>query len=107
MPSIFGNPLGGSLLGAGPNLRAIKTRASVHSWQIGPTLINEVRVGFNRETTALTQADYGQNLAQQLDIPGVNLSPQTSGLPAIAVAGLFSAGGSLLTPLTLDAHPGM
>jgi hypothetical protein len=102
-PSIFGNPLGGSILGAGPETARNQNAGVGHSWQIGPTLINEVRVGLNRETTALTQADNGQNLAQQLGIPGVNLSPQTSGLPAIAVAGLFNVGGSLLTPLTLAA----
>ncbi len=102
-PSIFGNPLGGSLLGAGPESARNQNAGIGHSWQISPYLINEVRLGLNRQTTALTQADYGQSLAQQLGIPGVNLSPQTSGLPAIAVAGLFSVGGSLLTPLTLAA----
>jgi hypothetical protein len=100
-PSIFGNPLGGSLLGAGPESSRNQNAGIGDSWQLSPSLINEVRIGLNRQTTSLTQDDYGQNLAQQLGIPGVNLSPQTSGLPAIAVAGLFSVGGSLLTPLTL------
>ena len=55
----------------------------------------------NRQTTALTQEDYGQNLSQQFGIPGVNLSPQTSGLSNLDVAGLFNVGDSLLTPLQL------
>ncbi len=56
----------------------------------------------NRQTTSLTQQDYGQNLASQFGIPGVNQSPQTSGLPNLRVTGLFDLGGSLLTPLRLD-----
>ncbi|HEY3826103.1 MAG TPA: TonB-dependent receptor [Bryobacteraceae bacterium] len=102
LPSIFGNTLGGNLLGAGPEASGNQNAGIGHSWQISPSLINEVRIGLNRETTALTQADYGRNLATQNGISGVNLSPQTSGLPAIAVSGLFNIGGSLLTPLTLD-----
>jgi hypothetical protein len=101
LPSIFGLPLGGTLLGAGPEAAQNQNAGIGHSWAIGPSIINEARLGLNRQTTSLTQADYGQNLAQQLGIPGVNLSPQTSGLPAIAVAGLFNVGGSLLTPLYL------
>jgi hypothetical protein len=100
-PSIFGEPLGGTILGAGPTSTGAQNAGIGHFWQINPSFTNEFRIGLNRETTALTQADYGRNLAQQFGIPGVNFSPQTSGLPAIAVAGLFSVGDSLLTPLYL------
>ena len=67
-----------------------------------PDLLNDVRVGLNRQTTALTQEDYGQNLSQQFGIPGINMSPQTSGLSNLDVAGLFDIGDSLLTPLRLN-----
>jgi len=100
-PSIFGNPLGGTILGAGPTSAGIQNAGIGDFWQISPSITNEARLGLNRATTALRQADYGQNLAAQFGIPGVNSSPQTSGLPAMAVAGLFNLGGSLLTPLSL------
>jgi Carboxypeptidase regulatory-like domain/TonB-dependent Receptor Plug Domain/TonB dependent receptor len=100
-PSIFGEPLGGSLLGAGAISAGNQNAGIGYFWQISPSLINEARIGLNRQTTAETQADYGQNLAQQFGIPGVNLSPQTSGLPTMVVEGLFNVGGSLLTPLYL------
>ncbi len=64
--------------------------------------MNEVRIGLNRQTTALTQEDYGQNLSEQFGIPGINVSPQTSGLSNLDVAGLFNVGDSLLTPLKLN-----
>ena len=100
-PSIFGEPLGGTILGAGPTSAGVQNAGIGHFWQINPLFSNELRVGLNRQTTALTQSDYGRNSAQQFGIPGVNLSPQTSGLPAMAVAGLFNVGDSLLTPLYL------
>src|SRR5262249_24055992 len=68
--------------------------------------MNEVRLGLNRQTTALTPEDYGQNLSQQFGIPGYNTSPQTSGLSTIAINGLFNLGGSLLTPLNLATTDG-
>jgi hypothetical protein len=100
-PSIFGEPLGGTLLGAGPTYARNQNAGIGHIWEISPTMVNEVRIGLNRVATALTQADYGQNLADQFGIPGVNQNSATSGLPSIDVAGLFSLGGSLLTPLQL------
>ena len=85
-----------------PPVRAIKTPASVTPTQSAPRCINDIRVGLNRQTTALTQEDYGQNLSQQFGIPGVNVSPQTSGLSNLDVAGLFDIGDSLLTPLQIN-----
>jgi len=100
-PSIFGLPLGGSILGAGATSARNQNAGIGYTSTISPTLLNEVRLGLNRQTTALTQEDYGQNLSQGFGIPGVNVSPQTSGLSSMVVAGLFNVGGSLLTPLSL------
>lgn len=102
VPSIFGPPLGGSIEGAGAT-RARNQNAGIgYTYQISPSMLNDVRAGLNRQTLALTQEDYGQNLSQQFGIPGVNVSPQTSGLSNLDVAGLFDVGDSLLTPLRLN-----
>ncbi|MBV9768430.1 MAG: TonB-dependent receptor [Bryobacterales bacterium] len=100
-PSIFGPPLGGSTLGAGATSARNQNAGVGYTSAISPSLLNEVRLGLNRQTTALTQEDYGQNLSAEFGIPGVNVSPQTSGLSNLDVAGLFDVGDSLLTPLTL------
>lgn len=100
-PSIFGLPLGGSILGAGPTSARNQNTGIGYTSPVSPTLMNEARIGLNRQTTSLTQEDYGQNLSTQFGIPGVNGSPQTSGLSSIVVAGLFNIGDSLLTPLQL------
>lgn len=101
VPSVFGLPLGGSILGSGPTSARNQNVGAGYTFQISPTMINELSAGLNRQTTALKQEDYGENLSQQFGIPGVNLSPQTSGLSTIVVNGLFNLGGSLLTPLQL------
>jgi len=101
IPSVFGEPLGGSLEGAGTTLARTQNVGIGHIYQFRPNLLNEVRIGLNRQTTSLTQQDYGQNLSAQFGIPGVNISPQTSGLSTLDVAGLFVVGDGLLTPLKL------
>ena len=101
VPSIFGLPLGGSVLGAGATAARNQNAGIGFTSTINPSLLNEARLGLNRQTTALTQQDYGQNLSEQFGIPGFNTSPQTSGLSTMVLAGLFNVGGSLLTPLTL------
>jgi len=102
-PSLFGLPLGGPPTGAGTTLAGNQNAGIGHVYQFTPALINEIRIGLNRQTTSLTQEDYGQNLSQQLGIPGVNQSPQTAGLSTLTIAGLFGLGGSILTPLRVAA----
>jgi hypothetical protein len=101
VPSLFGPPLGGSLLGAGITRARLQNLALGNIYQFSPSLFHELRIGINRQTTALTQEDYGQSLSTQFGIPGINTSPQTSGLANLSVSGLFDVGDSLLTPLTL------
>src|SRR5581483_10262881 len=88
--------------GAGTTLTRNQNTGIGHTYQFSSSLINEIRLGLNRQTLSLTQQDYGQNLASQFGISGANLSPQTSGLSGLSVTGLFSAGDSILTPLTLN-----
>jgi hypothetical protein len=101
-PSIFGPPLGGSIEGAGPTSARNQNAGVGYTYTFSPALINEIRLGLNRQTAALTQEDYGQNLSRQFGIPGINVSPQTSGLSNLDVAGLFDIGDSLLTPLRIN-----
>jgi hypothetical protein len=99
--SLFGLPLGGPPSLAGTTRARNQNTAIGHTYQWSPRWMNELRVGLNRQTSALRQEDYGQNLSDQFGIPGVNRSPETSGLSNINVAGVFGVGGSILTPLRL------
>jgi hypothetical protein len=100
-PSLFGLPLGGPPTLAGTTHARVQNTGIGHTYQVTPTWMNELRLGLNRQTSTLRQEDYGQNLDEQFGIPGVNRSPQTSGLSNINVAGLFTLGGSILTPLSV------
>lgn len=101
-PSLFELPLGGPPTGAGNTRARTQVGGLGHTYQFNPSWINELRLGVNRQTTGLTQQDYGQSLSAQFGIPGVNRSPQTSGLSNISVSGLFGVGGSILTPLQVN-----
>ena len=105
-PSLFGPPLGGTLEGAGPTFARNQNAAVGDVHQFGPSLLNEIRIGMNRQNLSLNQQDAGQNLSAQFGIPGVNTSPQTSGLSTLYVAGLFTVGDGLLTPLQLATTDG-
>ncbi len=54
------------------------------------TLITEARAGVNRYRNEANQIDYGSNDAQALGIPGVNVSPFTSGQVGINIGGFSS-----------------
>jgi len=98
-PSIFGLPLGGAVGLAGTTSARNQNAGIGYIHQFRPTLINEMRLGLTRQASTLKQEDYSQNLAEQFGIPGVNRSPETSGLSSLVVSGLFNLGGSILTPL--------
>jgi hypothetical protein len=51
----------------------------VHTFS--PVTVNEFRAGLNRAFTYFNTSDNGQNLADQLGIPNVNVSSATTGLP--------------------------
>jgi hypothetical protein len=55
-----------------------------------PSLLNELRVGYSYIKFFMTSIDYGQNLAQSVGIPGVNLNDVTSAFSQIQ----FEQGGS-------------
>ncbi len=101
VPSLFGAPLGGTVSGAGATKSRTQNTAIGHVQQLAPTLIHEFRAGFNRQTTSLRQEGFGQNISEELGIPGVNRDDATSGLSTIVISGVFNVGASILTPLRL------
>ncbi len=55
-----------------------------------PTLISEFRFGVAYYNNVATQTDYGQNSSTAIGIPGINLSPITSGLVGINIGQFYS-----------------
>ncbi|MDE3195259.1 MAG: TonB-dependent receptor [Acidobacteriota bacterium] len=55
-----------------------------------PTLIAEFRIGVAHYHNDALPADYGQNTATQLGIPGANIDQWTSGMPSMNIGGFSS-----------------
>ena len=58
-----------------------------------PTLVGELRGGWNRWTLRYVQQDNQTNVEQQLGLQGVSTNPRDWGFPNIQLGGLFSALG--------------
>jgi Carboxypeptidase regulatory-like domain len=67
-----------------------------YSHSFAPTLVNEARVGFNREHTARAQAFANDttNIPSQFGIQGIPQLPGNGGLPYLGIGGLSQLGSS-------------
>ncbi|MGI8988334.1 MAG: TonB-dependent receptor domain-containing protein [Bryobacteraceae bacterium] len=67
-----------------------------YTHSFGPTLVNEARVGFNREHTSRVQA-FGNdtsNIPATFGIQGIQQTPGNGGLPYLGIGGLSQLGSS-------------
>ncbi len=72
---------------AGTGTNRIQSTAVNYTRIFNPTFIAEFRVGAFRYRNEAYNADYGLKTADELGIPGVNISSFTSGIPQIWVNG--------------------
>ena len=94
------NPFAGSSLG-------FAATTSVASFLVGisethiftPTLINELRAGLTRTKDDEISAHAGQNIAQQLGIPGTTTSPSLEGFPKFSLTGYATLGDNASDPI--------
>jgi hypothetical protein len=85
---IFGNaggPTSGGGEGTGTN--TVFNTALEYTHILSPTLFTEFRGGVDHYRNNQTPSGYGVDVATQLGIPGVNVSPFTSGPPTIDITG--------------------
>jgi Carboxypeptidase regulatory-like domain len=98
-PVIFQAPAFGS--GGGPANGAFEGNGVQRTFSGGinydhifsPTLISELRFGVAYYNNIATPSDYGTNASEALGIPGINLSPVTSGLVGISLGTTSSGAG--------------
>jgi outer membrane receptor protein involved in Fe transport len=72
---------------AGTGTNKIHSTAINYTRIFNPTFIGEFRVGAFRYRNEAYNADYGLKTAEELGIPGVNISEFTSGIPQIWING--------------------
>jgi Carboxypeptidase regulatory-like domain len=91
LPATLPHGDAGNTFGAGEGDIAAQSLAfnDTHNFG-GGRWLNEFRFGWSSIEFLMTPIDYGQNLAQQMGIPGVNLNQATSAMSQI----VFQNGGS-------------
>jgi hypothetical protein len=60
--------------------------AGEYTHVLSPSFLTEVRVGVDHDSNYTYPSDYGSDASSQLGIPGVNVSPFTSGLTTISIS---------------------
>jgi hypothetical protein len=97
-PSFTPSPLGGIADGGGfaDGYQTVDAQGAALSYthSFGATLVNEARIGFNREHTIRNQpfANDVSNIPAQYGIPGVFQTPGNGGLPYISIGDLNQLG---------------
>ncbi len=99
-PSVFPGPFTGYAdgggFGQGDQTVDGQGAALSYTHSFSPTLVNEMRAGFNREHT-LREQPYGSNTSDipaQFGIPGVLQTPGNGGLPYITLGNLTNLGAA-------------
>ena len=78
---VAGGPIGGGFQGTGTDA----TYSAGINWNhiFSPTFITQTRLGLNRYRNEAQNSDYGKNSSTDFGIPGVNVSPFTSGMTTL------------------------
>jgi hypothetical protein len=94
------SPFAGSGLGEWPTYVNDPRHLMGADWthMFGPTLIMEVRGGFNRNATRESEKFQGQNIAEQLGITGTTTDPLLMGFPRITVQDYLPIGSAAGQP---------
>jgi hypothetical protein len=89
LPATLPHGDAGATFGAGDGNIKGQSIAFNDTHTFSPNLINEFRFGWSSIKFLMSSIDYGENLAEQMGIPGVNISPVTSAMSQI----VFQNGG--------------
>jgi hypothetical protein len=102
-------PEAASRFDLGPFVAGIQnTRLTTHgaalNWThlFGPSVVNELRVGYAKTNPETRQSDYGTQASSSLGIQGINVSEYTTGLPNLNIQDITGISGG---PAFLPVNP--
>jgi hypothetical protein len=99
IPSPFNNELDGGSFADGYEDNSYRSVAISEVHTFSPTLVNEFRLGYNRINSHRFNLFYDQNVAAELDFPGVPFGPNIGGLPNMSFTdGTVAIGASGYLP---------
>jgi outer membrane receptor protein involved in Fe transport len=92
-PGLFGVALGGHALPSDPSVGDFAGNSSVRNqsiasgfdYTLSPTLLMDFRFGYVRYRVDVSPGGFGTTPAKDAGIPGVNLDPTTSAMPAFTI----------------------
>jgi hypothetical protein len=87
----------GSLNGQVSNPARSLGLQEIHNFS--PTTLNEFRAAYVRAGSDALQLNFGKNYADQVGIPGVNVTDNNSGFPGISISSYSPLGDSAFFPL--------
>ena len=89
---------------AGIQNTRLTTMGGAVSWThlFGPTVVNELRLGFAKTNPETRQSDYGHQSSTSLGIQGINVSDYTTGLPNLNIQDVTGISGG---PAFLPVNP--
>lgn len=101
-PDPFPGLAGGGTFSGNINNKALAAGIT-DAFSISNNVVNEFKLGYTRYVVDAIPFFYGQPIAQQLGIPGINISgnPATGGLPNFVVSSLSPAGNQDYFPENL------
>jgi len=101
-PDPFPGLAGGGTFSGNINNKALAAGIT-DAYSISNNVVNEFKLGYTRYVVDAIPFFYGQNTAQQLGIPGININgdPATGGLPNFIVSSLSPAGNQDYFPENL------
>lgn len=94
IPSPFNNALDGGAFQDGYQDDSYRSLALSETHVFSSSMVNELRLGYNRINSHRFQLNYNQNVAGQLGFPGVPFGPDNGGLPSISIDDGTAAIGS-------------
>jgi hypothetical protein len=97
-PFLPGKAQGGAGF-SGPNMLRTQGAAVGYVHTLRPSLVNETRLGYTRIASHVFPFFFGENISEQVGIPGANLDRFSSGLTTISIAGFRGLGNSSFQPI--------
>jgi hypothetical protein len=91
-------PLDADAFTSGNFLNNARSAAISETHIFTPRVVNEIRLGYNRNRSERLQFNSDKNLSAQYGIPGIPFSANNGGLPAFTISDLTSFGSSEYQP---------
>jgi len=97
-PAAIPPPLDAAAFESGNFLNNARSVAIAETHIFTPRVVNEIRLGYNRNRSERLQFNSDKNLSAQFGIPGIPFSANNGGLPQFSISDLTSFGSSEYQP---------